>query len=485
MTAALSEPMNGNSGSKSGGRPRLGDEQTKTQAKAGFGLMGAMPGLGPVSPGTYDTYRKMRADPTVALARSVVRSPIESNKWTFEAKDDAPDGALELIQEQMQSMRPIVIKAMLDAMDLGWAGFEKVFEVRAWSPPEGGQAKPVLWLKKLKPLLQDITEILADKADGRFMGFKQKDTEIGVDNALLYTFDREGDNHYGRARLENVRNVWAWWEDANKGAAKYDNKIAGVFPHVTFPPGKGQGATGNEEDNFELAKRMVSAIQAGNGIVTPKIASAYADEEDLNDPKAQAWTVTLLEDRGSRQPGFIERLRYLDTLKMRGYLRPERVALEGQFGTKAEAGVHADIAILDGELIDQDIARVINWHVVDQLMALNFGEDARGTVYITPAPLQDELKALYVELVKALMGQPAGLELLLDWLDWDAIIDSLGIQKAREVVGQIEGVEHQVNGPDGPTPLTDAARSAMERAMQQEQQQQQNRPPTPPTPPKA
>ncbi len=463
-------------------------QETRAQlgAAAASPFMCDIPGYGPVPSSTYATYRKMLADPTIALARMVVRAPIEAGQWSFEARDDAPPGAVEFVQEVYESMRPQLVGEMLRALDFGWQGFEKIFEVKPWNPPKPPPARQpdanpqsqdvndtltpapripggLRMFVRHKSLLPELTEILLNKDTGTFEGLRQGKVELGADKCLVYTHDGEGDNRYGRSRLENLREVWSWWRECNDGAHRYDRKIAGVFPHVQYPMGTGRDASGAERPNYELALRLAENIAAGRPIVTPKLAAAFVNEEDINDPKAQAWVVSLLEDRGSRQPGFIERLKYLDSLKLRGYLRPERVALEGQHGTLAEAGEHGDLAITDGELLHADMARVINWHGVDQLLVLNYGEQARGSVYISPAPLRDTKRGLLMDLVKALMASPTGVELMLDWLDWDALFDLLGLPKAAEIIGMLAHREAQNAGldDDAAAAIADAARTAV------------------------
>jgi hypothetical protein len=286
----------------------------------------------------------------------------------------------------------------------------------------------------------DKTEIQVDRTTGRLAGYKQESVTLEVEKILHVTSEPEAGDLFGTSRAETTRKVYSWWNDANMGAARYDSKVAGVFIVVHYPPGVGINASGQAVSNFELAQKIAADIAAGRPCVMPKIVGTDADDDQINNPESQAWRVELLEDKGSRQPGFSDRLRYLDSLKMRAWRRPERSATEGQSGTKAEAEAHADLGVIDGELIHANIARHINWYVIDQLLALNFGPSARGSVYITPAPLTDRKTALLREVMRQLMASPTGLEELLTWLDWDAIVDTLGLPKAAEVVGQIGGM---------------------------------------------
>ena len=365
-----------------------------------------LPGLKDAPPGTYETYRAMLMDPTIALARAVVMAPIIGNTWSIQSKDDTPEDRVTFIEEMLDPMLRHIVKNMLRSMDYGWAGFEKVFEIR-----DGRYT-----LKRLKPLLHDITQIDIDN-NGKFQGFKQASVSLPVEKALLFTLDREGDNHYGRPRLENIRQTWAWWNQVNDGATRYDNKIAGVMPVVHYPPGQSTDKDGIERDNYEIAQRLLDAMAAGKGIAVPN-RKAMDDDSD-----GKEWSIELMEDKGSRQPGFIERLRYLDSLKFRGYLRPERSALEGQFGTKAEAETHGDLGLLDGEQLQIDLAETVNWHVVDQLLVLNFGEDARGSVSFEPNPLQDASAQFARDMIKAMTATPDGREFLRVWIDFEQVVE--------------------------------------------------------------
>jgi hypothetical protein len=409
--------------------PPLG-EVTKTQSVQSFAgsvSAGSIPGLPSIDAANYATYRAIRRDPTVALARAVVMGPILTSTWSYEAADDTvPSEWVDFIKSQIDPLRDYILRTAIGfgAIDYGWCGWEKIFELR-----DG-----MVQLCGLKQLLHDLTEIDVDKATGKFAGFSQKrdKVELPVEKCLLYTGDREGDNFYGRPRLENVREIWAWWRSANDGAARYDNKIAGVFPRISYPPGECTNAAGMKISNSKAAEALAQALAAGKPIIHPKVASGTADDAVLNDPNSQAWTVELLEDKGSRQPGFIERLRYLDSLKMRALLRPERSAIEGQNGTNAEAATHNDVGLADGELMQQDVVRMVNWHIVDQLLVLNFGEDARGAIVVTPTPLDDDTRAFYRAIVQALIASPVALEEFLQRVSIDKLLEKVGLPEITE-----------------------------------------------------
>lgn len=394
---------------------------------AGFGAVGTEPlASSLIERATYETYRKMLRDPTIALARMAVTAPILASSWSYQSAEGVPDERVEFIREQIDSARELILASMLRAVDFGWAGFEKIFEVRGLE----------LRFKRLKPLLHDQTHILVDRATGRFAGFEQQpQVRVPLEKSFLFTHNQEADDYFGQPRLQNCLQAWERWNQADEAAGRYDRKVAGVIPVVHYPthPAMVHDRSGNQRPVADVAQDLVSSITAGKGLTVPNEVP-LADDRDAMGPERRRWLIELVEDKGSRQPGFIDRLRYLDSLKMRGYLRPERIALEGQHGTLAEAGEHGDLALTDGDLIHQDMVRAINWHLIDQVLAINFGEDARGSVWIEPASLQDARKRMFSQIVHEFSKTPDGREDLRVWLDFDAVLDLLQLPKIEQVI---------------------------------------------------
>jgi hypothetical protein len=52
-----------------------------------------------------------------------------------------------------------------------------------------------------------------------------------------------------------------------------------------------------------------------------------------------------------------------------------------------------------------------------------------------PAPLTDQKVTLLGQLLQTLARSPEGLKLLQGWVDFDAVLDVLGLPKAKPVVG--------------------------------------------------
>ncbi len=429
--------------------PAMG-EHTGRQVVTGYGTSSLTGGKR--LPASYETYRKMRKHPTIALARALSIAPIVAAEWSVEADEGVPDEVSGFLQKQFVTIRELLVEtALLGGIDFGHQAFEKVFAV------EGGR----IVLRKLKPLLQDLTEILVT-ATGAFDGLKQKAVTLPLDNCLLIPFRVEGTDWYGTPLLENARERWNDWEDANKGAARYDRKVAGAHWVVRYPVGQSRDVQGSMRDNSELAQEILQTLEASGSIALADEVQAFV--ESMGGAKSQ-WQIDLLQDSGGRQPTFVDRLRYLDSLMARAMLIPERSVLEGQYGTKAEAGEQIDVALTEADLTHRHVTRLVNWHAVDQLLALNWGDAMRGKARLVAAPIRDAKLQFVREVYGAFLANPNGFLEESGQIDTDAIKDLLGVPKAAEVAqaGEARGGPGS-EGVDDRDPLAETIRRVYSEA---------------------
>ena len=374
----------------------------------------------PLENWTYKV-RRLRADPTIALLRQLFVSPILSAGWTYSAKPDAPEGALEFIEEEFRPIRTSVLrKAAYGCLDHGWAPFEKVLTLR----PSG-----LYGFRKFKQLLHGCTEITADKTTGAFTGFKQDQNYVKLDCALLFNFDVEGTNWYGNAPLRATESSYDRSCVVDDASSAYDEKTSGQTWIIRYPENKKSMVNGELVDNYVLATRIRAALRASGDLILP--AGVKQAIQGLNE-QSEGWSVELKETAGGAAAAFTERNKYLNTLKARGLGWPERAVLEGTFGTKAEAGEHGDFAMMNVELRHGELVQTLNWHAVNQLLRLNWGESAENTVYIEPQPLRDSsrdwIRTIYAELIK----DPETRLQELDAVDMDQLRESVGLPLAED-----------------------------------------------------
>jgi hypothetical protein len=399
--------------------PKTGQVTGRQSVVTTSGAFGsAFGGQGPL-PASFKTYREMRKHPTIALARALSIAPILAANWTVEADKGVDEEVTDFIFEQfVPGRRGFLATALFGGCDFGHQGYEKVFEA------DGGY----VCLKKLKPLLQDITEILIED-NGGFAGFKQKDVEVPLENCLLIPFRVEGTDWYGQPLLENCRASWEKWRKADDGAERYDAKVAGAHWIVHYPVGRTRDLTGAEQDNDLIARNILASLESSGSVALPTDINAFVNAADQ---EGRAWKIELIGDNGARQPTFINRLDYLDKLMVRGLLLPERAVIEGTYGTKAEAETHADAALAHADMEHQDVTQLVNWHAVDQLLALNWGEDMRGTVRLVAGPVVDAKAVFLRQVYTAVLANPSGFLEEIGNVDMAAVREVLGVPSDTE-----------------------------------------------------
>lgn len=405
--------------------PTLG-EQTSRQV-AMISPFFDIPGFGKPQPSTIKTYRKMRSNPTIAIARMAATAPIKAAPWSFEASDEAPKGAIELIENTLESVLRLIVREMLRSLDLGHYPFEIVWEAK--EAREFGLPMALV-PRKIKPLLPEKTEVLIDKSTGAFAGLKQGKVTLEPVESLLFTYDGEAGNFYGRPRNENIRKPWSAWDQMLDRIGKFTNKVAAVIPIIRHPGGTSKDASGADKTDHELAVDILTNLDHAKGVAWPMEILPWAEDAmkaGVDVSSILSWQITFLETKGQHAKEMTDVMRLLDSYLTRGWLVPERAVLEGQHGTKAEAGEHADIALQAAEEVLLDIALCINWYLIDKILILNYGTDAAGTVTATPAPLTDEQKAFFRAILKTVLTQPATVDLLFSMVNVDAMVERSGL----------------------------------------------------------
>jgi len=400
--------------------------------------------------GWYQTVRAMRKDPTISLLRDLVLGPIVASEWSIGHTDAAPQGAVELITKNITNIRSYLVEHTLTGyMDFGWQAFEKV-----WAIDEDGSAI----VDKLKPLLQDITQILVSTKTGEFIGviqtpqFKQIQDTVIIDNytifgsgylkakdVILCNINVEGTYWYGRPIMENEQIPYDGWLAVNDAADTYDRKIAGSHWVITYPLGV-TPIDGEDVDNFTLAQRLIQSLERSGAIAIPQYIDQVVDELSKETPLG--WKVELLSDMTSQQSNFVDRLKYYDALKARALGFPERSIQEGQFGTKAEAEVHSDAAVAIAEFRHTKLTEQISYQLVNDLLRFNYGRKAIGTVFLRAAPIADDLRVFLRQVFLTLMQHAP--ETALEKINADEVKDRLGLPK--NIKG---GEESEFQFPEG------------------------------------
>ena len=402
---------------------------------------------------TYAKIREMRKDPTISMVRQLIVAPALMAEWTFKGTKKAPKGAVEFIREQLEELRGYLVRTCLfGCIDYGWQSFEKVF----------GVEDDKVVLAKMKALLPDYTDILVDERTGAFRGLREVNWTTGMyqfvnlKKSFVHSFDVEGTYWYGHSYMCNAEDPYDQWGVANDANVRYDTKIDGSHWVVHYPMGVST-VNGEDKDNEEIALEVLAALQSSGGIAVPKKVEEFIDGLDRETPNA--WVIELISDKGASQTSFLERMAYLDNLKVRAFGFPERSILEGKYGTKAEAETHADFAVTNILLRSRDLIRDLNWHLVDQLIAVNYGPEYMRTVRICPGSIGAENKKFLRDVYMKIIADSKGFTQEVSRMDLGAVRELLMVpeNKLRDKESslfedELKKLEESANKPDPEPP---------------------------------
>ena len=394
--------------------------------------------------------RRMRLDPTIKLARLFATAPVIAATWTFEVNPNnpPPEGAKEHIEQNLNPLRSWLMQsAMYGQYDFGWQAFEKVFRVN----PRNGFFE----IEKLKPLLQDLTEILIVPETGAFLGVRQEHGDrisLDRDQVLLVYTNVEGTNWYGIPELAAVEKVYDSSLTVLESAARFNDKIAGAHLVVEYPHGVSDFDGQKDKPNQEIAALIARAFKSSGSILVPR--QVIRETEIVGKELGEGWKISFLESSGDAKSFFIDQLKYYDTLKVRGIGLPERMVLEGQFGTKAESESHTSSAVISMQQKLNDTVQLINWHLVNQLLRINWGKEFENSVFIKPKPLSDDELTMLQDTFKLLLTNPIAAAEIIERIDTDVLRDRIGIpSNAVAVSVQIDDTATE-GGEDDPASLS-------------------------------
>ncbi len=414
-----------------------------------YGTPLSFPGFARAYSGIYLNYRLMLGVPTLALCRAASRAVMKSAQWSVEADDDAPQDAIDLVQRCICDRRIELLNEMYRCVDYGNQPFEKVW----MDGPDGA-----LEYEELKPLLPDLTNVQVDQY-GRIVALQNGGVTLGPEKFFYLNYDAEAGNVYGRSRLENLRTTaHRAWKDTLEKFGEYVTKVAGVQTVLYYPPGQATDSTGTVKDAAEIAKTCLDQMRSARGVGIPLLYDPATAEAMQNSPefaKNMAWRFELMEAKGQHEQTFLEGLKWAEGQMARGYLWPERALTEGQFGTKAEAGVHQDLGVEIQFQDLQDMLVQLNRQVVADLILANY-PDARWKVRVQASPLSDESIGFLREIAKGVLLDPNNSDLVAATVDFDGLMDKTGVPKYLTTVPQPVPKVPQLPEPPPELPTADA-----------------------------
>lgn len=356
-------------------------------------------------------------NPTVIIARKLILAVGIASGWSYESEDAQTSDELRETFEDFET--PMIRSGLHAAIHKGW----KVYQLEYTE--ESGLRR----IKKMRGLNYKYIDPIFDMASGDFLGVIQtdvntsKERRINWPDVVLINFDETMTGRLADPMLKATVDPHKWWRDTNLTANRYDRKLAGGFIIVHYPVGSTQ-YNGVPTDNKTIADALLTALQ---GVGTASIPHAVADTLDgLEDSSLKdEWRIEVIQASGGEQGNFVDRLKYLDALVLRTLGWTERSLTEGNFGTKAEAGEHADMALLNMHMMHRHLTEEFNKELVRPLCKFNYGDDRR--CHLKANELSDAKKQLFRGVLSELMTNPAiGLE-IAESIDTNSVLDTLGI----------------------------------------------------------
>jgi len=394
------------------------------------GATGSLWGPWGILRSSFSTYRQLMRIPSVALVRSEVAGSILSGSWTIETDDDASgtDGAKAMLEAAIIPQRTQILRHALKALDFGFSAFEPV-----WGVVDAERV-----ITRYKPLRWERTSILVGETHGEVAGVRQEQVDLTGPYYWLYSYDAEPGDPRGRSRLENVREAGSKWLEVQTRIGRLIDKESGAVIAVTHPPGGGRDASGVAASNRDIARAMAQSAAQGSawlavenplGALTPEQRRLATPDQIVELLKTKLWGIENIP-LGGNGPALTAMMlysQYLDAQMIRAYLRPERSLIEGNHGTKAEAGVHSDTGTTDSERIEADIVESLNAGPVAAMLTDNYPALV-GKVRVVAQPLRDLQEGIDKELLLAIASGTATADEFYRTFDVPAIADRRGVQ---------------------------------------------------------
>ena len=394
---------------------------------------------------TYLLLKEIALHPIVRLGTELIIGIIAKSPWNVVIDENSPHYAL-FTEEELESIRlttqnnldefrdEILNTALRNQIIYGWQAFERVIE---WNPE-----KECFVVKELKPILQDFTYILTDKA-GNYAGIRNipptdgKIVDIPASEVILFNVDVQGQNWYGTPLLLSAVEPYLRLCKLGAYKDKYLDRISSVSAVLKFPIGKETMPDGSEVDNYEIAQSLAKGLAENSVVAIPNTL-----KRELATDESPGWEIDFVDPHNSAIGGiFEEQVKHEESLLINALGLPSRVVLDGQYGSYSSNQTYRDASydILQTRL--NRLIKTINQQFIDPMLNLNY--NAPGLLHIKAAPLDDDSIQNMFRLYSTLKDDPN--------VDQVAVLERLGIPETDtsdkfESIGEVPEQQPQLDG---------------------------------------
>jgi len=350
----------------------------------------------------YVTIDEMRRDEQVKAALTFKKQAVIAAGWSVDApegmeEDDEKTLFVRKVLEKMEGSFERTLLEVLTALDYGFSIAERVWESREYQsekkddeeepdtvqeapdkppakdtgppfrrnqdehskapkPPVEVKGGKMIWLKALKVRRPHTFEFAQDPF-GNIKGLRQNGRELPIDKFVLYSYDYEFSNPYGRTDLEACYRAWWTKRNAYMWLAMLLERL-GIPPiFVMYNP--------NDYGTPERTtmQQILRNLQAGTVGLFPR----------PNPDSAEFWSPELA---GQVNTVFIPAMEKFDKDISRALLMPGLMGMtaDDAQGSLARSKVHFDVFMLVLERIRAEVQeRVMQEQVIKPLVELNYG----------------------------------------------------------------------------------------------------------------
>ena len=338
---------------------------------------------------SLSNFIEMEDDAQIKAVLTIVKAPITNVTWSISSDD--PDIA-KFCYANLVQVWGNFIRNVLNAINFGFQGFEKVFIEKDSS-----------WMyDEFLDLYPPSVTLKKDLTNSKFAGIEQQTSkekvQIPPEKSFVFSIDKRFGNLYGRSRL---RSAYMYWF-IDKYTYDFENMFYERYamPIVEGKAPRGKTQTGGDvtnpsmQDNLQLLLDKIKALRNASAIVIP------SDVDPVT--KAEAWSVKFLEAQ-RRGGDFTQRHNHLDMMKARAIFAPELVFSSPYAGSSyALAREHATIFLGAEEALIFDIKTHIDKYILPQLVRYNFGVNAPRAEWVFES-ISTETKNMVRDLVMSMV----------------------------------------------------------------------------------
>lgn len=339
-------------------------------------------------------FTDMRRDDQIKGAMGFKKLAVLSSGWSIKAADGESDNDpialfVEHVLTNMDGSLVEDLREMLTAMDYGFSVSEKIY-----TRIEKGEYAGKVGLKRIKTKSPDTFVFGVDEY-GNLTALYQcatgsKRVPLPLAKFVLYSFDSEFGNPYGRSELEAAYRAWWSKENAYKWMLMFLERH-GIPPLMLMHP------TGLPQSQQNTLKNILKNLQAGTVSLLPR---ASPDDYELKP----------LELADSIERLFIPAINMYNADMARAVLMPSLVGMtaDNQAGSYARAAVHFDALMMIVDRIRScDLEeRIMNEQVIPHLVDINFPGVSEYPTFKFDA-IQDATRFELIKLWKEMVGVKA------------------------------------------------------------------------------